>query len=60
MTHHQCGEMVETLKSKSFQGARKKKNDTKILHRPGLYPQFFFACGAIIHFLLYKKGFFGS
>ena len=41
MTHHQCGEMVETLKSKSFQGAR-KKIDNKILHCPGLYPQFFF------------------
>ena len=55
MTHHQCGEMVETLKSKSFQGAR-KKIDTKILHHPGLYPQFFLPAAPFFIFCSAKKG----
>ena len=41
-------------KARVFRG-QEKKIDNKILHRPGLYPQFIFACGAIFHFFALQK-----
>ena len=49
--------MVETLKSKSFQGARKKKIDTKILPELALksipHPGIFGGFGRNVFFLQY-------
>ena len=55
MTHHQCGEMVETLKSKSFQGARKKKLTTKSCTVRAVPPIFFCLRRHFSFFALQKR-----
>ena len=55
MTHHQCGEMVETLKSKSFQGARKKKLTTKSCTVQGCTPNLFLPAAPFFIFCSAKK-----
>ena len=55
MTHHQCGEMVETLKSKSFQGTRKKKLTTKSCTVRAVPPIFFCLRRHFSFFALQKR-----